>query len=106
MTMKIDPQNTPGLPSSEEMERILEWLWLEACHCTDGHAEDCHAHRKMEAVKSYLHFLSSRLSELEGERDKYKRVLEFLLYQSGHKDGNIGEAEMKLIEKALSPNPL
>lgn len=40
------------------------------------------------------------------QNDKYKRTLEYLLYQSGHKDGNIGEAEMKLIEKALSLNTI
>ena len=43
--------------------------------------------------------------KLEAENQRYKRVLEYLLYQSGHKDGNIGEAEMKLIEKTLQPPP-
>lgn len=47
---------------------------------------------------------TQQVLRLEAERDKYQRVLEFLLYQSGHKDGNIGEAEMKLIEKTLYPS--
>ena len=48
---------------------------------------------------------ADRLEEMQKqveEMKNYKSVLLYLLYQSGHKDGTIGEAEMALIEKTLS----
>lgn len=48
-------------------------------------------------------FVASHLLRLYEDNGRYLRTLEYLLYQSGHKDGNIGEYEMKLIQKVLPP---
>ena len=38
--------------------------------------------------------------------NRYETVLQWLLYESGHKDGRIPGDELDMIEKALSYDPL
>ena len=53
------------------MQNILEWLWLEACHCTEAtSAEDCPAHKKVEIVRKYIRTLESKVKILEGEKER------------------------------------
>ena len=95
---------TNATTGSAEMEKLLSYLY--------NHTRLYGAvmkHRTImekgsewhEKVLSYIHSLQKHCQELEEKKDKYKRTLEYLLHQSGEKDGNIGEYEMKLIEKCL-----
>lgn len=50
---------------SADIRNTLEWLWLEACKCTDGHADECTAFQKMKKVEGYITWLANKAEDNE-----------------------------------------
>lgn len=65
--------------------------------------EQCEDKLCAEIAKTSQTIQHAESEIIRKKASKYEGVLQYLLHQSGHKDGTIGEAEMALIEKALSP---
>lgn len=99
--MPLTPQKPSApRPDEGEMQRLLEWLWLEACRCTEETtSEDCPAHEKMELVVSYIRSLESERDGLREENEKMHDYIWHAEYASAATLGASPEEARKHADK-------